>query len=198
MPGADVRADLIDRVFVSFLRRLAQQPAKLEAVVRAAETASTADSGALETERNRLSRELSASEKDSSTLVNRLADPELADVAAIKKRLTELEQNQRNLAVRITDVTLQIRDRRDQTLSLEEVRGAFAKFDELWDELTFDERQYAVRLLVKQVEMHFEKGNREGEMKIEAWGRSPKPLQVRIRDFRSDRKLRNQVERLPD
>ena len=75
LPGADVRADLIDQAFVSFLRRLAQQPAKLQAVVRAAEQASRTDSGALETERNRLAKDLSASERDSSTLVNRLTTP---------------------------------------------------------------------------------------------------------------------------
>jgi site-specific DNA recombinase len=197
-PGADVRADLIDHAFVSFLRRLAQEPNKLQAVVRAAEEASRTGAGGLETQRNRLVKELSSSERDSLTLVNRLTDPELADVAAIKKRLAELQQVQRQLTARITDLTLQIRDRRDETLSLEEVRDAFTKFDELWDELTFQERQYAVRLLVKQVEMHFEKGKCEGAIKIEAWGRSPKPLHIRLRDFREGRKLRNQVGRLPD
>jgi hypothetical protein len=48
------------------------------------------------------------------------------------------------MAARITDLTLQ---RRERTLSIEEVIGAFAKFDELGDELNFAERQYAVHLL---------------------------------------------------
>ena len=124
------------------------------------------------------------------TLVDRLADPDLAGITAIKTRLTDLETKQRALKSRITDLTLQIRDRRDQNLSLDEIREAFENFDTIWEELEFEERQYAVRLLVKQIDLHFEKGHNEGEMKVEAWGRRPTPLPVELRDFRS-RKLRN-------
>ena len=102
------------------------------------------------------------------------------------------------MAARITDLTLQIRGRRDQNLSLEEVRDAFTKFDELWDELTFEERQYAVRLLVKQVEMHIEKGKCEGAVKTEAWRRSPKPLYIRLARLPGRSKVAEPVGRLPD
>jgi hypothetical protein len=60
------------------------------------------------------------------------------------------------------------------------------------------DRPGTVRLLVKHIEMHFEKGKREGEMKTEAWGRSPKPLEVRIRDFRKDESYGTKLEKLPD
>ena len=197
LPGADVRADLIDQAFVSYFRRLAQQPERLQSVVKAAEEAAQSGTGGLESERNRLAKQLAAAERSSATLVDRLTDPEFAGLGSVKKRLAELEQQQRQFAARITDLTLQIRDRREGTLSIDEVRGAFANFDELWDELNFAERQYAVRLLVKQVQLHFEKGKLDGEMKIEAWGRRPTPLSVCLRDFR-DRKLRNHAGRLPD
>jgi site-specific DNA recombinase len=195
--GADVRADLIDQAFVSNFRRLAQQPERLQSVVKAAEEAAQSGTGGLESERNRLAKQLAAAERSSATLVDRLTDPDLAGLGSVKRRLAELEQQQRQLAARITDLTLQIRDRREGTLSIDEVRGAFANFDELWDELTFQERQYAVRLLVKQVQLHFEKGNPTGQMKIEARGRRPTPLSVCLRDFR-DRKLRSHAGRLPD
>jgi site-specific DNA recombinase len=195
--GADLRADLIDQAFVSYFRRLAQEPERLQSVVRAAEKAATSGTGGLESERNRVAKQLAAAERDSATLVDRLTDPEFAGFRTIKKRLAELEQLQRQLAARITDLTLQLRDRREGTLSIEEVRAAFANFDELWDKLTFEERQYAVRLLVKQVHLHFQKGESVGKMQIEAWGRRPTPLSVCLRDFR-DRKLRNHAGRLPD
>ena len=130
------------------------------------------------------------------TLVDRLADPELAGISAIKSRLTELEHHQQVLKSQITDLTLQIRDRRDQNLSLDEIREAFEHFDEIWEELEFEERQYAVRLLVKEIQLNFEKGQKQGEMKIQAWGRRPTPLSVELRDYRSA-KLRNQNGRHP-
>lgn len=71
-----------------------------------------------------------------------------------------MEQRQQILKSRITDPTLHIRDRRNQSLSLDEVREAFEHFDELREELDFEERQYAVRLLVKQIDLHFEKGQK--------------------------------------
>ena len=131
------------------------------------------------------------------TLVDRLADPELAGISAIKSRLSELEHHQQVLKSRITDLTLQIRDRRDQNLSLDEIREAFEHFDEIWEELEFEDRQYAVRLLVKEIQLNFEKGQKQGEMKIQAWGCRPTPLSVELRDYRSA-KLRNQDGRHPE
>jgi len=100
------------------------------------------------------------------------------------------------LKSRITDLTLQIRDRRDQNMSLAEIREAFGHFDEIWEELDFEERQYAIRLLVKEIELNFKKGEKQGEMKIQAWGRRPTPLTVKLRDYRSA-KLRNHDGRYP-
>ena len=195
-PGADLKADLIDDAFVQYFQQLAREPDKLQAVLEAAASASKEGCGALESERSRLSAQLTKAERDSMTLVDRLADPELRGITAIKNRLEELEQQQKVLQSQITDLTLQIRDRRDHSLSLDDVRDALGHFDEIWEELDFEERQYAVRLLVKQIDLDFEKGQKNGQLKIEAWGQRPTPLSVELRDFRS-RKLRNQDERLP-
>ncbi|MCA9123913.1 MAG: recombinase family protein [Planctomycetaceae bacterium] len=195
-PGADLKADVIDEAFVTYFRQLAKQPDKLEAVLTAAESVSKDGCKQLESDRSKLAKQLAKAERDSLTLVDRLSDPDLQGISAIKDRLAELEVDQKMLKSRITDLTLQIRDRRDQSLSLDEVREAYENFDELWDELTFEERQYAVRLLIRQIELDFTKKEKEGRLKIEAWGRSPTPLSVQLGDFRS-RKLRNQDARLP-
>ena len=195
-PSADLRATLIDDAFVQYFRQLAHEPKHLEAVLKAADEASRQGVGEFEAERSELSRLLSTAERESMTLVDRLADPELAGITAIKSRLAELEHDQQVLKSRITDLTLQIRDRRDQNLSLAEIREAFEHFDEIWVELDFEERQYAVRLLVKEIELNFKKGDKQGEMKIQAWGRRPTPLSVELRDYRSS-KLRNQDGRYP-
>ena len=150
----------------------------------------------LETKRANLSRELSKLEKDSMTLVDRLGDPTWSGFSAIKKRLTTLEGEQQKLRSKITDLKLQIRDRRDLDISTEEVQTAFGDFAGLWDELEFDERQYAIRLLLKQITLTFKKKEKKGEITIEAWGRSPKPLQVSL-DKRKSNKLRNQDLRYP-
>lgn len=195
-PSADLRASLIDDAFVRYFRQLANEPKHLKAVLEAAEAASRDGVGAIEAERAELSRQLSAAERESMTLVDRLADPELAGISAIKTRLRELEQQQQALKSRITDLTLQIRDRRDQSTSLDEIQEAFENFDEIWEELEFEERQYAVRLLVKEIRLDFEKGKKRGKMEVEAWGRRPKPLSVELSDYRSA-KLRNQDGRYP-
>lgn len=195
-PGADLKANVIDEAFVGYFRQLAKEPDKLEAVLEAAESASKDGCKQLELDRGKLSKQLAKAERESLTLVDRLADPDLQGISAIKSRLADLERDQQMLKSRITDLTLQIRDRRDQSLSLDEVRRAYEHFDELWDELTFEERQYAVRLLIKEIELDFKKKEKEGQLKIEAWGRSPTPLFVRLSDFRS-RKLRNQDVWLP-
>ena len=82
--------------------------------------------------------------------------------------MADLEQQQQVLKSRIADLTLQLRDRRDQNLSADEVREAFQNFDEIWDELEFEVRQNAVHLLVKQIDLHFEKGKKVGELNIQA------------------------------
>lgn len=165
-------------------------------MLKAADEASRQGVGEFEAERSELSKQLSTAERESMTLVDRLADPELAGITAIKSRLAELEHDQQVLKSRITDLTLQIRDRRDQNLSIDEIREAFEHFDEIWEELDFEERQFAVRLLVKEIELRFKKGEKQGEMKIQAWGRRPTPLSVELRDYRSA-KLRNQDGRHP-
>ena len=195
-PSADLRAPMIDDAFIQYFRQLAHEPKHLEAVLRAADTASREGVGEFEIERAELSKQLATAERESMTLVDRLADPELAGISAIKSRLTELEYQQQIFKSQITDLTLQIRDRRDQNLSPDEIREAFENFDEIWEELDFEERQYAVRLLVKEIQLHFEKGKKEGEMRIEAWGRRPKPLSVELSAYRSA-KLRNQDGRHP-
>ena len=135
-------------------------------------------------------------EKDSMTLVDRLADPAMSGISAIKTRLTKLESEQQNLKSKITDLTLQIRDRRDLDISTEEVEAADKDFSGLWEELEFDERQYALRLLLKEITLTFKKKEKEGEIKIEAWGRNPKPLQICL-EKRKSKKLRNQDVRHP-
>lgn len=194
-PSADLRADVIDRAFTRFFHELAQEPEKLDAVLRAAEKVSKDGCGPIEKERDKLSQELSRVERQALALVDRLTDPELTDVSAIKARLTDFDGQQKSLKARITELTLQLRDRRDQVISLDEVREAYKQFDRLWDELTFSEKQYAVRLLVQEVQLLFEKGKDAGQMKIKAWGRAPVPVKVKIADFR---KLRNQDVWLPE
>ena len=130
------------------------------------------------------------------TLVDRLADPSMSGITAIKNRFTKLESEQQNLKSKITDLTLQIRDRRDLDISTEEVQAAYEDFVGLWEELEFDERQYATRLLLKEITLTFKKKEKEGEIKIEAWGRSPKPLQICL-EKRKSKKLRNQDVRHP-
>ena len=195
-PSADLRANLIDDAFIQYFRQLAKEPKHIKAVVTAAQAASQEGVGGLEAERAELSKQLATAERESMTLVDRLADPELTGISAIKTRLGELEQQQQILKSQITDLSLQIRDRRDQNLSADEIREAFENFDEIWEELDFEEQQYAVRLLVKEIQLHFEKGKKEGEMRIEAWGRRPKPLSVELSAYRSA-KLRNQDGRHP-
>ena len=190
-PAADLRADVIDAAFTGFFRKLAQEPAKLEAVLQAAQEANQEGSGPIEKERDKLSKELAQVERQALALVDRLADPELAQIDAVKVRLTELDQRQRALKAQIAELTLQLRDRRDQVISLEEIQAAYRQFDELWGQLEFEERRYAIRLLVREAKMCFRKKGQDGTMHIEAWGRSPTPLNIRLRDFREG-KLRNQ------
>ena len=85
-----------------------------------------------------MSKELTKREKDSMTLVDRLADPSLSGITAIKNRLPKLESEQQNLKSKITDLTLQIRDRRDLDISTEEVQAAYKDFAGLWEELELD------------------------------------------------------------
>ena len=88
-----------------------------------------------------------------------------------------------------------IPDRRDLDVSTEEVQAAYEDFAGLWDELEFDERQYATRLLLKQVPLNFKKKEKEGAIKIEAWGRRPKPLKLYLAT--QSKKLCNQNGRYP-
>ena len=120
-PGADLKAQVIDEAFITYFRQLAKEPDKLQAVLNAAESASKDGCKELDSERGKLSKHLAKAERESLTLVGRLVDPDLRGISAIKSRLVELEHEQQALKSRITDMTLQIRDRRDQQLSMDEI-----------------------------------------------------------------------------
>ena len=194
--GADLKAQRIDDAVVEYIQELAKKPEHLAAVIASATEANRHGVKSLEVERTKLSKELSRLEKNSLALVERLADPALQAIAAIAGRLASLESEQQSLKSRITELTLQIRDRRDQDISTEEVQSAYEDFSGLWKELDFDERQYAIRLLVKQISLSFKKKDKAGEIKIEAWGRRPTPLRISLENTRNG-KLRNQDGRLP-
>ena len=194
--GADLKAEMIDAAVIDYIQDLAKKPKHLAAVIASATEANRDGVAALESERTKLSKELSRMEKSSLALVDRLADPALQAITAITDRLAALEKDQQSLKSRITELTLQIRDRRDADISTEEVQSAYEDFSALWKELDFDERQYALRLLVKQITLSFKKKEPSGEIQIEAWGRSPTPLNLAINQSR-DKKLRNQDGRLP-
>lgn len=196
-PAADLRADAIDASFTDYFRQLARESEQLEAVVAAARELSREGVVPIEKERNRLTKELTEVERQARVLVNRLSDPDLEELEPIKVRLKELDAQQRHLRGQIAERALQLRRRREEVISPEEVLAAFQQFDELWEELDFAERQYAVRLLMREVQVLVRKGEKEGQLNIEAWGRSPTPLKVRLSDFRS-KKLRSQDGRLPD
>jgi site-specific DNA recombinase len=196
-PGADLRADMIDDAFVGYFRQLAREPEQLAAVLKAAQDLAREGTGPLEKERNRLLKELAEEERQARVLMDRLADPALAALEAVKAGLAERDGRQKALRGQIAELTLQLRQRREQVIAPDEVLAAFEQFDDLWEELEFAERQYAVRLLVKEVQVRVRKGQRQGRLSVEAWGRSPAPLAVQVADFRS-RKLRNQDGRLPE
>ena len=181
---------------VEFIKDFVKKPRFLKAVIASSAEATREGVNELEKDRAKLSKELTKREKDSMTLVDRLADPSLSGITAIKDRLTKLESEQQNLKSKITDLTLQIRDWRDLDISTEEVQAAYKDFAGLWEELEFDERQYAIRLLLKEITLTFKKREKLGEIKIEAWGRNPKPLQICL-GKRKSKKLRNQDVRHP-
>ncbi|MEM9369326.1 MAG: recombinase zinc beta ribbon domain-containing protein, partial [Planctomycetota bacterium] len=195
-PGGDLRAEMIDNAVVEYIQQLATEPEQLKAVISAAAEASRDGVKTLEVERKKLSNLLSKVEKQSLALVDRLADPDFQAIGAIKDRLGEMDKEQQSLKSRIAELTLQIRDRRDHDTSAEEIQAAYEDFSGLWDELEFDERQYAIRLLLKEIRLRFEKKAKRGEIKIEAWGRRPTPLKVSIEKAR-EKKLRNHDGRYP-
>jgi len=195
--AADLRANVIDDAFTGYFRKLAHEPEHLEAVLKAASEMASEGIGPVEAERDRLVKELTAVDQQSRVMVDRLMDKELAELAPVKTRLTELGQRQQELKGQISELTFQMRQRREQVIAPSEVVAAFRQFDDLWEGLEFSERQYAVRLLVKEVKVVIKKGEKEGILTIEAWGRSPTPLKVRLDDLRS-RKLRNQDGWLPE
>ena len=125
------------------------------------------------------------SSRHAGSYPRRLSDPQLAGLILVKARLAELDTRQQQLKGQIAELTLQLRQGRDQVISSEEVIAAMRQFEELWEELDFAERHYAVRLLVKEVSIRVQKGETEGQINIEAWGRSPTPLDVQVADFRS-------------
>ena len=109
--GADLKSEMIDEAVVEFIHKFAKKPKFLRAVIEASAEATRDGVDELEKDRAKLSKELAKLEKDSMTLVDRLADPSMSGITAIKNRLTKLESEQQNLKSKITDLTLQIRDR---------------------------------------------------------------------------------------
>ena len=188
--GADLRAELVDKFVVDYFFDLANDSKKLKAVLNAASKASVDGSKEMEKQRKRATTRLTKLEKESMALVDKLSDPSIAGLSSVKKKLIELEYEQRELHSQITDLSLQIRDRREQKLAPAEIKKMYADFAGIWEELTFDERQYVIRLMIQEIRVRFVKKAKEGEFKIKAWGRSPKPLKARLDAIK--KKLRNQ------
>ena len=188
--GADLRAELVDTFVVEYFFDLANDPKKLKVVLNAASKATVDGSKEMEKHRKRANTRLVKLEKESMALVDKLSDPAIAGLTSVKKKLIALESEQKELQSQITDLSLQIRDRREQTLAPAEIKKMYADFAGIWEELTFDERQYVVRLMIQEIRIRYVKKAKEGEFKINAWGRSPKPLKTRLDAIK--KKLRNQ------
>ena len=188
--GADLRAELVDTFVVEYFFDLANDPKKLKVVLNAASKATVDGSKEMEKHRKRANTRLVKLEKESMALVDKLSDPAIAGLTSVKKKLIALESEQKELQSQITDLSLQIRDRREQTLAPAEIKKMYADFAGIWEELTFDERQYVVRLMIQEIRIRYVKKAKEGEFKIKAWGRSPKPLKTRLDAIK--KKLRNQ------
>lgn len=187
--GADLRAELVDKFVVEYFFDLANDSSKLKAVLNAASMACVDGSKEMEKQRKRATSRLSKLEKESMSLVDKLSDPSIAGLTSVKKKLIALESEQKELQSQVTDLSLQIRDRREQKLDPNEIKKMYSDFAGIWAELTFDERQYVIRLIVQEIRVRFVKKANEGEFKIKAWGRSPKPLQARLDELKT--KLRN-------
>ena len=185
----------MDKFVVDYFFELANDPKKLKAVLNAASKASVDGSKEMEKQRKRATARMSRLEKDTMSLVDKLSDPSIAGLTSVKKKLIAFESEQKELQSQITDLSLQIRDRREQTLAPAEIKKMYADFAGIWEELTFDERQYVIRLMIQEIRIRFEKKAKEGEFKIKAWGRSPKPLKAELAAIKE--KLRNQDGRLP-
>ncbi|MGD0088303.1 MAG: hypothetical protein ABSE73_00090 [Planctomycetota bacterium] len=91
------------------------------------------------------------------------------DVAGIKRRLPELDEEQKSLRAGLSGPTLKLRGWRDRVIALDVVREAYQKFDKLWAKPDLEERQYAICQLVLEVTLSFEEGDDAVGMRMRAW-----------------------------
>jgi site-specific DNA recombinase len=141
LPAAEIETAVIDQI-----RCIGEDPDLLAATLGQTRTQTEASIERLAGERRTLERGLSRCRAE----IRRLAAGEASNVAA--GRVADLQDRIRQTELRLTEVAVQMADRKQELLNEADVATALADFDNIWSALSPREQVRLISLLVKRVE----------------------------------------------
>lgn len=146
-PTKSVPAAEIERFVLDEIRCITEDPALIDDTVCQARAQSESEIGRLERERGIVRRELARIESETRDVIkSRDGSPHAT------ARLADLEERRRAAEQRVTEIEAELATHRRQLVSEEEVRAAFARFDDLWATLKTRERTQILQLLIERIE----------------------------------------------
>ncbi len=146
-PTKSVPAGEIERFVLNEIRCIGQDPGLIEETLQQARAQSESEIGRLEREREIISRELKQVAAETRDVVK--AAGQSPHVAA---RFADLQDRTRVAERRVFQIDDECALLRRQLVSEEEVRAAFARFDDLWALLTTREHTRMIQLLIDRID----------------------------------------------
>ena len=148
-----VSAEVLEGHVVGRLRELGRSGELVERVIRSAQDASEAALPPLRAHQAQLQGELRRIEEEANRLLQALTSAPTGDKnnGFVLRKLGELEEQRKDATSRQEALDREIKALEARAIKPEEVRRTFEAFSQVFDELTLEERQELIRLLVKEI-----------------------------------------------
>lgn len=157
--GQSVKGHEIEEAVIQAIRKVCTDKAFLESIARQTLQTSQANTDPLENELKRLRTKLDALSAEQKELVKALGRRTLPE-ELIEERFQEIENEKTPLLKELNKVQEQLDQEQGTHIDMELVFGNLLRFNEVFDELEFEEKRTFLRSIIKEIKYD------KGKMKI--------------------------------
>ena len=178
-PQKQVESRTFEKAMTTFLFELSQDKQLIDATIKMVESGSSKEVDKFKEEIRKKDAKVANFKKQELNLLSAIKDnPKLKDLKSISEELRVLEESIRNLIMQRNQLKKDIEILTDQNLDKKVLIEIYSDFKKLFDDFNFEEKQTAIRLLIREIELTIHKDHPEdAKIKMALWNyTSTKPI----------------------
>jgi len=148
--GQTVKGNELDEAVITAIKKVCADHDFLEDVARQAAKNSVDNTEPLQNDKRRLTERLDALAAEQKELVRALGKKTMP-VELIEERIQEIENEKAPVLQQLEDIELNLDNQDWQKIDMEMVFGNLLRFNEVYDELEFEEKRIFLRSIVKEI-----------------------------------------------